>query len=82
MLNVYLYIIIKKGENIKLLGDFNVCIDDKAMRNFCNSYNLNSLIKQPACFKNLENHSCVDLILTNKPRSFQSTCAIETGLFS
>ena len=50
------------------------------MRNFCNSYNLNSLIKQPTCFKNPENPSCIDLILTNKPRSFQSTCVIETGL--
>ena len=50
------------------------------MRNFCNSYSLNSLIKQPTCFKNPENPSCIDLILTNKPRSFQSTCVIETGL--
>ena len=50
------------------------------MRNFCNSYSLNGLIKQPTCFKNPENPSCIDLILTNKPRSFQSTCVIETGL--
>ena len=42
--------------------------------------NLNSLIKQPTCFKNPENSSCIDLILTNKPRSFQNTCVIETGL--
>ena len=63
-----------------LLGDFNVCVDDETMRNFCNSYSLNSLIKQPTCFKNPENPSCIDLILTNKPRSFQSTCVIETGL--
>ena len=69
-----------KYENIILLGDFNVCVDDETMRNFCNSYNLSSLIKQPTCFKNPENPSCIDLILTNKPRSFQSTCVIETGL--
>ena len=50
------------------------------MRNFCNSYSLNSLIKQPTCFKNPENPSCIDLILTNKPRSFQSPCVIETEL--
>ena len=50
------------------------------MRNFCNSYSLNSLIKQTTCIKNLENPSCTDLILTNKLQSFQSTCAIETGL--
>ena len=63
-----------------LLGDFNVCVDDETMRNFCNSYSLHSLIKQPTCFKNPENPSCIDLILTNKPRSFQSTCVIEKGL--
>ena len=50
------------------------------MRNFCNSYNLNGLIKQLTCLKNPENPSCIDMILTNKPRSFQSTCVIETGL--
>ena len=69
-----------KYENIILLGDFNVCVDDETMRNFCNSYNLNNLIKQPTCFKNPENPSCIDLILTNKPRFFLSTCVIETGL--
>ena len=60
-----------------LLNDFNVCVDDETMRNFCNSCSLNSLIKQPTQFKNPENP---DLIVTNKPRSFQSTCVIETGL--
>ena len=60
-----------------LLIDFNICVDDETMRNFCNSYSLNSLIKQPTRFKNLEDP---DLILTNKPRSFQSTCVIEKGL--
>ena len=69
-----------KYESIILLGGFNVCVDDETMRNFCNSYNLNSLIKQPTCFKNPENPCCIDLILTNKPRSFLSTCVIETGL--
>ena len=50
------------------------------MINFCNSYSLNSLIKQPICFKNTESPSCIDLILTNKPRSFQSSCVTETRL--
>ena len=30
--------------------------------------------------KNPEKPSCVDLVLTNCPRSFQKPCAIETGL--
>ena len=63
-----------------LLGDFNACADDKTMKNFCSSYGLRSLIKQPRCYKNPENPSCIDLILTNKAKSFQSICAMETGL--
>ena len=47
---------------------------------FCKSYSFNSLIKQPTCFKNPENPSCIDLNLTNKPRSFQTKCVIETRL--
>ena len=38
------------------------------------------MINRPTCFKNPEKPSCIDLILTNCPRSFQNSCAIETGL--
>ena len=55
---------------------------DETMKYFCNSYCLKSLIKQPTCFKNLENPSCIDLILTNKSQSFHNSCVIETGLSS
>ena len=50
------------------------------MKAFCNNYNLTSLIKQPTCYKCPNNPTCVDLILSNTPRSFQNTCVIETGL--
>ena len=50
------------------------------MKSFCESYNLTNLIKQPTCFKNLEKTSSIDLIWTNRPKSFQTTCVIETGL--
>ena len=50
------------------------------MKSFCESYNLANLVKQPNCFKNPEKLSCIDLILTNRSQSFQTTSAIETGL--
>ena len=62
-----------KYNNILLLGDFKACFDDKTMKDFCSSYCLKSIIKQPTYFKNPENPSCI-LILTNKPRRFHSTC--------
>ena len=39
------------------MGDFNVDIGDKFMGDFCESYNLSSLIKESACCKNPENPS-------------------------
>ena len=51
-----------KYENIVLLGDFNAYVDDEALKTFCKSYSFNSLIKQPACFKNPKSPSCTDLI--------------------
>ena len=63
-----------------ILGDFNACVEDETLDTFCKSYSLNSLFKQRTCFKNSENPSCIYLILTQKPRSFQTKCVIDTGL--
>ena len=49
------------------------------MKNFRSSYGLHSPTKQPTCYKNPEISSCIDLILTNKAKSFQSTWALGTG---
>ena len=63
-----------------LLDDFKVNIGDPWVEFFCNSYRFRSLIKDPTCFKNSENSSCIDLILTSNPYSFHNSCAIEIGL--
>ena len=44
------------------------------------SYNLHSLCHKSTCYKNPEKPSCIDLFLTNSPKSFQNTQTIETGL--
>ena len=69
-----------KYDNFILLGDFNEEIKENAMMEFCETYNLSNLIKEPTCFKNPLNPSSIDVILTNHPRSFQNSLAIETGL--
>ena len=51
------------------------------MIGFGETYKLRNLVKHPTCFKNPENPSCIDLLLTNKPISFQTTTVVETGLF-
>ena len=37
-------------------------------------------MKEPTCYKNPDNPSCIDLFLTNRPRTFQCTTTIETGI--
>ena len=66
--------------NLLLMGDFNVNTSELNMKDFCDSYGFKSLINVPTCFKNPENPSCIDLILTNNPLSFQNSGVIETGL--
>ena len=34
----------------------------------------------PTCFKNPSNPSCIDVMVTNRPRSFQNSLAADTGL--
>ena len=50
------------------------------MKCFCDNYNLKSSIRHTTCCKNSDKSTCIDLLLTNAPRSFQSTCVLETGL--
>ena len=69
-----------KYEKILILGDFNVEIEEANMKSFCENYNLKSLIKQSTCYKNANKPTFIDLILTNVPRMFQSTRALEAGL--
>ena len=37
-------------------------------------------MKEKKCFKSVQNPSCIDLILTNNAKAFQSTTTVFTGL--
>ena len=50
------------------------------MKVFCKTYKFLGFVRESTCFKNPDNPSCIDLILTNKHLSFQRSCAIKTGL--
>ena len=69
-----------KYENLLLLGDFNSEMIEPTLSDFCDGYDLHNLVKEPTCFKNPLNPSTIDLILTNRPRRFQHSNNIETGL--
>ena len=67
-------------DNFLVIGDLNSEISEMAMSEFCETYNLQNLVKDPTCYKNPSKPTCIDLILTNFPKSFQHTQTIETGL--
>ena len=66
-------------DNIIILGDFNSEMCEDAMVDFCGIYNFKNIVNKPTCYKNPNNPSCIDLILTNRQKSFQDTRVIETG---
>ena len=47
---------------------------------FCNVYDLSNLVKEPTCFNNSDNPSCIDLFGTNRPKFFQSLMTMGTGI--
>ena len=67
-------------DNIIILDDFNTEHLDPYTNEFINMYGLKNVVNEPTCYKNVSNPSCIDLILTNRPKSFQKTTALETGL--
>ena len=67
-------------ENFLIMGDFNCPMSEKVMKEFCDTYDLENLIKKPTCYKNPNNPSSIDVMLTNSKSSFQNSITIETGL--
>ena len=69
-----------KYDNFMVLEDFNAETSNTTISEICATYNLKNLIKEPTCSKSLENPTCVDIILTNRPQCFQKSNVFETGL--
>ena len=65
-----------KYGNIILLGDFNTEPTDTILSHFCEICNFKNLIKDKTCFKNPNKPSCIDLIITNRPKSLQNYMVI------
>ena len=74
-----------KYENIIFIGDLNIDLDipnsdkENQLGNLCDVFNLSNLIKDKTCYMTPQGTS-IDVILTNKPRSFYKSIPIETGL--
>ena len=70
-------------DNIIIMGDINIDNDQissfEKLSNFCDTFSFKNLIKDNTCFTH--NHqSSIDVILTNKPNSFQKSSCLELGV--
>ena len=74
------WLLMDNYENLILIGDFNAVNSDLSLTEFREMYTLANLINDPTCYKNPNNPSLIDIILTNRKRSFQYSKTIETGL--
>ena len=55
----------ERYKHFLIMGDFNADFSDLSMTSFCILFKLKSIVKEPTCYKNPENLSCIDLFLTN-----------------
>ena len=74
-----------KYQNILFIGDLNIDLNlpNNDKKNFlsdlCDIFDLTNMVKDKTCFMSAQGTS-IDVMLTNKPRSFYKTIPIETGL--
>ena len=54
--------------------------NETILSEFLNACSAKNVVKNKTCFKSIENPSCVELIITNKPGSFQHTNIFEIGI--
>ena len=54
--------------------------NETILSEFLDGCNAKNLVKNKTCFKSTENPPCVDLIITDKPGSFQHTNVFEIGI--
>ena len=63
-----------------VIGGQNSEVNLECMTLFCKTYELSNLIKVPTCYKNPAKPSSIDLLLTNRPKSFLGSSVVQTGL--
>ena len=72
-------------ENIIVAGDLNIDLSqpnndtNHYLSDLCDTFDLKNLVNVKTCYKS-KNGSSIDVLLTNRPRSFYKTVSIETGL--
>ena len=66
----------ERYEHFLIMRDFNTDVSDHSITLFYTLFKLKSIVKEPKCYKNPENPSCIDLFLTNCPRNLKPVSLI------
>ena len=69
----------QKNDNVTIIGDFNITNENTHLQSMMQAYNLNNLIKETTCFQP-NNHSQIDLILTNQKSMYKFSNTFVTSL--
>ena len=67
-------------EKVLLVGHFNTEITEHYIESFFYEHELINLVKEKTCFKNMQNPSFIDLLLTNNSYPFKQTTTVCAGL--
>ena len=85
-LNKSLCNIARKYESILVIGDLNIIFDNLKKRDIqnhlsdlCDTFSLSNLVNGITCVKS-QNGTSIDMMFTNRPRSFHNTSLIKSGL--
>ena len=85
-LNNSLCNIARKYEKILIIRDLNINFDNlkkgdthSHLSDLCDTFSLSNFVNGVTCIKS-QNSTSIDVMLTNRPRSFHNNSLIETGL--
>lgn len=71
-----------ESRNILLCGDLNInmLLENNQLSEFCETSGMVNIVKEPTCFKSLNNESLIDVILVTQPKRFYKCLTFDTGL--
>ena len=72
----------QQSEYVYIIGDMNINFmnNSNALTDTLISFDLKQMIKEPTCFKSVQNPTLIDIILTNKAKSIAKTINVPLGI--
>ena len=71
-----------RGTSLYIIGDLNVNVlkHPNLLDDVLDILSLTNVVREPTCFKNVDNPTLIDLILTNTPRRLTTVLNVPLGI--